>query len=305
MNKIPVFVISLKDSKRIDRITNRLNEIKINFKIIYGINGDKLEKKNRLHFFYDKEKTIENTGREFHPSEVGGCASHLKVYRYMIKNKIKKAIIMEDDAYPSSNLKDWINKNYELENNTILGFYAYPTDGLINKKPYKKFSDIKLNIHIASTQLCNCSCYQIDLETCKKIVELNKNKVSYYADWPFSRLKHNIKIAITIPFLVVIDDQNTLSLHQLRERILGEKTFQKLTKLKVLGKIFIFVKNLYYLFLIPFLLRKYKNYYLYYERFTEKIIKLFLNSFSNKNYNIKKIYHDKNFYASDISKLVK
>ncbi len=305
MNKIPVFVISLKDSKRIDRISNRLNDIKINFKIIYGIDGNKLKKKNKLHFFYDKKKTIDNTGREFHPSEVGGCASHLKVYRYMIKNKIKKAVIMEDDAYPSSKLKDWINKDYELEKNTILGFYAYPTEGLINKKPYKNFSDINLNIHIASTQLCNCSCYQIDLDTCRKIIKLTNNKVSYYADWPFSRLKHNIKIAITIPFLVVIDDQNTISLHQLRERIFGENTFQKLTNLKFLGKIFQFIKNLYYLFFIPFILRKYKNFYLYYERFTEKIIKLFLNIFINKYYNIKKIYHDKNFYALDLTKLVK
>lgn len=305
MNKIPVFIISLRDSKRIDRITNRLKDIKIDFKIIYGINGNKLEKKNKLHFFYDKKKTIENIGREFHPSEVGGCASHFKVYRYMIKNKIKKAIIMEDDVYPSSKLKNWINKNYELEKNTILGFYAYPTDGLIKKKPDKKFPEINLNIHIASTQLCNCSCYQIDLDTCKKIIKLNNNKVSCYADWPFSRHKHNIKIAVTIPFLVVIDDQNTMSLHQLREKIFRENSFQKLTKLKYLEKIFYFLKNIYYFFFIPFVLRKYKNFYLYYERFTEKIIKLFLNNFSNKNYNIKKIYHDKNFYASDISKLIK
>ena len=252
MSKIPVFVISLRGSKRLDRIINRLNSIKINFKIIYGIDGSKLERKNKLHLFYDKKKTIENTGREFHPSEVGGCASHLKVYRYMIRNKINKAIIMEDDAYPSSSLKNWINKNYKLEKNIILGFYAYPTDGLINKKPYKKFSDASLSIHMASTQLCNCSCYQIDLDTCKKIIKLNNNKVSCYADWPFSRHKNNIKIAVTLPFLVVIDDQNTMSLHQLREKISGKNIFLKFNKLKFLEKIFQFLKNLYYLFFIPF-----------------------------------------------------
>jgi len=300
-----VFIISLKGSSRLERITNRLRDINIEYKIIRGIDGNKKNKKKKLHFFYDKDKTIKNLGRELYPAEVGGCASHLKTYKYILKNNIKNAIIMEDDVYPSAYMYDWIKACIEIEDNLILGFYAYPTNSLIEKKIYKSFSNLDVTINLATTQVCNCSCYQINFETCKNILKFNGKKVNNIADWPFSRIKHKIKIAVTIPFMVIIDDRNTVSISNLREKIFKSSLYYKLSKFIFFKYFLKAIKYLYYILFIPFLTRKYKNIFFYYETFVEKKIKNFFNFFSKKYYNTNEIYYDPKFYIGDISKLIK
>jgi hypothetical protein len=304
-NKPIIFIISLKNSKRLRKITNRLNDINVEYRVINGIDGNKVNKKNKLHLYYDKYKTIKNIGREFHPAEVGGCASHLKIYRYICRNNIKNAIIMEDDAYPSSYIYDWVEAGVEIEDNLILGFYGYPAGGLIEKKIYKNFSNLDVTINLASTQICNCSCYQINIETCKNILSLNGKKVNNFGDWPFSRIKHKIKIGVTLPFMAIIDDENTTSLSSLRSQILKKGLYYRLSNVSFFGFLLPAFKELYYILFIPFLFGKYKNIYFYYERFVEKRIKNFLNYFSKNHYNIDKIYYDPKFYKEDISKLIK
>ena len=34
---------------------------------------------------------------------------------------------MEDDAFPSEMLKEWIKNNINYDNNEILSFYSYPS----------------------------------------------------------------------------------------------------------------------------------------------------------------------------------
>ena len=38
-------------------------------------------------------------------SKIGEAASHLKTYKYIIRNKFSQYIIIEDDAFPSVLLK--------------------------------------------------------------------------------------------------------------------------------------------------------------------------------------------------------
>ena len=51
------------------------------------------------------------------PSEIG-AAFVKKTYDYIVRNNIDQAIILEDDAYPSKKLYEWIKK-IKTENNEI------------------------------------------------------------------------------------------------------------------------------------------------------------------------------------------
>ena len=56
-NKIKVFVLSLKNSKRTKLIKKRLKDININFKILYGINGKSKTNYKKLEKLCNKKKT--------------------------------------------------------------------------------------------------------------------------------------------------------------------------------------------------------------------------------------------------------
>jgi hypothetical protein len=55
-NEIKVFILSLKDSKRINILRKRLKKIKVNFTVLFGINGNKKETHKELKELYDKKK---------------------------------------------------------------------------------------------------------------------------------------------------------------------------------------------------------------------------------------------------------
>ena len=110
-----VYIISLKRSKRIKKLTEKLKKTKIKYKIVEGVNGNNFFKNNKLNIISDEKKILYNVGRNMSPSEIGAAASHLKIYKYVVKNKIAQAIIMEDDAFPSEKLKEWIKKKYSCK----------------------------------------------------------------------------------------------------------------------------------------------------------------------------------------------
>ena len=125
-NELNVYIISLKHSKRVKKLKAKLKKSKIKFKIIQGVfDGNNLFKNGKLNKIVD-EKILYNVGRKMSPSEIGAAASHLKIYQYVVKNRLSQAIIMEDDAFPSSRMKEWIKK-ISAKNNEIISFYAYPS----------------------------------------------------------------------------------------------------------------------------------------------------------------------------------
>ena len=56
MKKIKVIIITLKNSVRLNILKERLKDIKINYKIFYGINGKDLAINNKLDLVYSKKK---------------------------------------------------------------------------------------------------------------------------------------------------------------------------------------------------------------------------------------------------------
>jgi GR25 family glycosyltransferase involved in LPS biosynthesis len=222
MKKIKVLIISLKNSKRLPYLKKKLNNLKIKFKIIDGINGNYYHKKKRLDKISDEKIIFKTIGRRMSPSEIGAAASHIKAYKFIVKNNIDQAIIFEDDAIPSGILREWINNDHKLDNNEILSFFAYPS-GFLEKKPFKKILNNKISLHYSKTHIYSNSCYQINNYTCKKILSITKGKVIGLADWPFNTSIHSIKLIVTLPFLTVINDRGISNLSASRNKILGEK----------------------------------------------------------------------------------
>jgi len=300
-NNIKIIVISLKNSKRISKLKKRLKKINVNYKIIEGIDGKLYKKKNKLNSIYDKKSTLKNIGRELAESEIGCAASHLKAYSYIIKNKIEQAIIMEDDAFPSKFLHQWIKNNIKIENNKILNFYCYP-DGFVRKKSYKSLFNNSIKLHNIIGHSCGAACYQINNYTCKKIISLTRKKVIGLPDWPFSTTYHKIELAITIPFLAFVDDNGWSHLRNDRKKVLKENQVIK----KLLHPILIKILRVpYYLSYLPYFISKYPNKYLYYEHYVQRIISKFKNIIFNNYLELTKIYYKKNYYYKDLKKIVK
>jgi glycosyl transferase family 25 len=299
MKQTPIFIISLKKSNRVNHLKKRLKDIKLNYKIFYGINGNNLNKKE-LKFIYSKTKTKKNIDRELSPSEIGAAASHLKIYNYIIKKKITQAIIMEDDAYPSALLKKWIKNNITVKNNEILSFYSYPSSSFLKKKYHRRVLK-KISIHRSLTHTYNNSCYQINNFTCKRIIKLTKNKVIGLPDWPFLINKENIYLSVTLPFMAIIDDKGISNLKLEREKILNKN---KLLKIILPENILSILRIPYYLSYLGFFL-KFKNKDFYYEHFFQKQLLRFKNFFFRNYIDINKIYYIKKYYVSDLRKFVK
>jgi len=300
-SNIKIIVISLKKSKRISKLKNRLNNINVKFKILKAIDGKLYKENNKLNYIYNKEITTKNIGREMSESEIGCAASHLKAYRYILKNKIKQAIIMEDDAYPSNFISRWIKSNVQVENNKILNFYCYPY-GVINKKPYKKFFNNSIKVHKVVGYTTGAACYQINNYTCQKIIRLTKNKVSGLPDWPFSILKDKIELMITLPFLAHIDDGGFSYLKKDRNNLLNENKFIKKKFFKIIIKI---LRIPYYLSYFPYFTSKYPNKYFYYEYYVHRIILKIKNFIFRKYLELETLYYKRDNYCKDLKKIIK
>jgi|LakMenE01Jun11ns_1017448.scaffolds.fasta_scaffold9892533_2 glycosyl transferase family 25 len=296
---IKIFIITLKNQARISRLKKIMKSLKLNYTIVKGIDGNSFEEKNSLDKIYDKNKTFSYIGRYLSASEIGCAASHLSLYKHIVKKNIAEAIIMEDDAVPSKKFAQWVNKGVKTKNNQIINFFSYPS-GFVNKKPVEKIYNIA-NVHAAKTHLSGTALYQINKFTCKKILKINGNKVICFADWPFNILRNKINLFVTLPFLAFIDDDGYSQNAYSRNIIL------KKNKLFFIKKIFpdLFLNPLryfYYLFCMPYILGIYKNFYYYFEHFLQKIYFEFLNIFTNLHYNLEKISYNKKYYPVDLRK---
>jgi GR25 family glycosyltransferase involved in LPS biosynthesis len=297
--KIQIFILSLKGSNRIINLKKRLKKIDIRYRILFGINGNLKKNHKKLRRLYNKKKTEHYIGRRLSYPEIAASYAHINAYKIIRREKIENAIIMEDDVYPSIDLARWIRKKIKIQNNFILSFNAYPALGFIYKKPQSKKVDNSIAIHISKTHLFNCACYQINLNTCQKILKLLGNKVCGFADWPFNLKKNNITLGVTLPYLsTFINDVSNIS--NARDK-LTKKSFNFINKLPI------YLQNtlriFYYLSFFPFLNKKYNNFDFYYERFFFQYLQLLNNFFFNKYLNTSKIFYNKKYYSLDLQEI--
>lgn len=109
MKKIPIFVISLKNSPRRDFIKARLDGLGLKFEFFDAVYGKELslEELNHIDFEFYQEKY--NTKKPLTLGEVGCAISHVKLYEHIVRNNIEQAIILEDDAIVSLYFEQIVN----------------------------------------------------------------------------------------------------------------------------------------------------------------------------------------------------
>ena len=293
-----IYVITLKNSKR-DLTIKRLKKLKLKFEIIYGIDGNKLSKK-RLLKIADPKKIELNIGRKLSLPEIGTSASHLLIYKKIVNQNIKQAIILEDDVYLSNTFSKWIKKNIKVKDNEIISFHASPS-GLIYKKNKKEIliGNDRVNIHKSKTHLYSCAAYQINFKTCLKILKITNHKVIGIPDWPFFTKDHKIKINLTLPFMSLIVDKGQSMLSEsrivsMKPRNLNYKFLPK--KLIIIVKSILFISFIPYFFSKKYRCKNYKEIFFYKEFFK------MLNYLTGNYYNLNEIFFKKKFYNKDLHK---
>lgn len=120
--KIPkIFVISLKNSKRRALIAHHLVGLSLDFEFFDAVYGKDLTKEELADVDFDFYPQRYNARKPLTLGEIGCAMSHIKLYEHIVKNNIKEAIILEDDAILSidfekiiSDALNKISKSYEI-----------------------------------------------------------------------------------------------------------------------------------------------------------------------------------------------
>jgi len=294
IRKTPVFLLTIKNSKREYLIKKRLNTLGIYYKIFYAIDG-----KNKSNFVvldrvYNKTKCRNEMGRDMSYSEISTAEGHLRIYKYIIKKNILNAVIMEDDCYPSEEINKWLKLNSFFKKKSYDVIQIHHSFGLAYKNSLEKINN-QFMIYRTCFTIPYATCYQISKNACRRII--NKNKlISRIADWPINFSENNLRQYVLLPYIA--------SLFYNHEATSFQKHIWDNYKIIECVKKFIPFYNLitafFYILHIPFFLRIYKNYAFYKESFLLKKIFYIKSFFSNKYINLEKTNKSKSFYAHDL-----
>ena len=293
-----LLILSFHGSKRLPKIRERLEALNLKFKIIYGVDASKKKNISLLKKNYNKKRAEYFLGRKMSYVEMTAPYVHTKAYKYIIKKKIKNCIILEDDIWPSKNLKSWINEKYHNNNPYIIGFSSY--DGFVEKKPkFRLFK--KYNIHPANTHLIHISAYMVNNNFCKIFLKNTKGKICGISDWPFDLLNNKISSSIALPYPVAVDESNISLLAKNRDKTTPSYKIKRYVPIKI----FSFFSFAYYILHIPYLTGRYPNIQFYREHFYKKKIAELRNIIFKNLINTKDIYLNPKFYENDLTKIVK
>ena len=290
---IPIFILTIKNSKRHKVIKLRLKKLKVKHKFFYGINGkDKINHKF-LDEKYDKNKAESTLGRKMPYTEISAAYGHLSIYKYIAKKNINRALILEDDAWPSKSLKKILEYKSLPKKIDIIGLNCY--DGFVLKKPIFNFLN-KFNIHIAETHLINISAYIISQNACKLILKKTKGKVISVPDWPLDFKRNRIISSIILPYPVIIDDKNFSYLRNDRAILTPKSKLKRFIPARVIN----FISFLFYIFHIPYINGRYPNHQFYKEHFFDKKMAYLKNVILKNQLNTKNLLLNEDFYLNDL-----
>lgn len=295
---IPIFVLTLKDSSREKIIRTRLEELKLRYKIFYGVNAKLKKNINFLNKIYDKKRALQVLERDLDLYDLACAYGHIKIYNYIARNRVQNSIIMEDDCFPSETFKEWvlIKKSF-LNNLDFVQFYS--NSGLIFKKPdillNKKFS-----IHKASTHLPLMNCYQINLKSCKFLLKYFNKKIFQTSDFPAEYFNKKIKQFFVTPIMAGthINHFRTSTNKKIWSSVKILSGLRKLVPAYSLFNALIHISHIFFLF------NKQTSYRFYKLNFLNYKIEI-LKNFFHKNYlNLSDLINNKNIYSKDIRKKI-
>lgn len=186
---LKVLIVSLKqDVAKRKVISEKLNNLNVNFEFIDAIYGKSLEQT----FFDDLQPAGKILNRGFLPTkgEVGCSLSHLKVYKKILQDKLEWACVLEDDAILDNKFSDFI-ENFNavnFDNLYILGGQEGLdiSSKLISKSIFikEKYGEILFNKVIFSENYVNRTCcYVISKKTAGKMIAIFEEGFYLADDW--------------------------------------------------------------------------------------------------------------------------
>jgi hypothetical protein len=309
MNSHPIILVkSMHGSPRLVRLKKRFKQLGIKkYKIFYGIKEDTKKKRDLIYSSYEKKKVKNILGRDMFFNEIASHYTTIRIYKYIVKKKIKNAICMDDDTYPSELFKKWLDANIILEGNKILGFFCAP-QGFIRKAEKKSFIKNKIFLHKSKTHLFISQCLQVTIEYCKNFLKITKGKIVGQCDFPFNLKKNGTEVLLTQPYIVYPFDGGFSYLRDsrdnLKQNLIPIKIRREIIKYPILIKCLTFFRILYYLSFVPFFIKK-TNFSYYKEYFFDKYKVMFLNFFSNRYIDINQQYIKHSNYPRDLRKFIK
>lgn len=143
-SSIKIFVVNLK--RRLDRreqIEKRLNDLSLtNYEIVDAVDGKELPED--LSELYNEQSAV-GLHRKLQKSEIGCALSHINIARKVVEQNLDYAIILEDDAEPTLQFKEFI-KNFNLEPNKFdfLMFGCFSSNEWFNGKLKTKIAPYTL-----------------------------------------------------------------------------------------------------------------------------------------------------------------
>lgn len=291
---IPVFVLTIKGSKREKIIKKRLQDLKLKYKIIYGINAKLKKNIKLLRRVYNRQKTLKVLERDLDYSDIACAYGHIKIYKYIVKNKIRNSIIMEDDCYPSSDFRQWVLiKDNFFDQIDFVQFYS--NSGLIYKKKYSKINN-KFIIHKAKTHLPLLNCYQINIKSCKFLLKYFKEKIFQTSDFPGEYFGKQIKQFFVTPVMAVTD-KNHITTSTNKKIWSSVHFFSRLRKFIFFYSLF---NALFHISHLLFLFNKKNSYKFYKKQFLDYKIQVLINYFFRNYINLPDLINNKNIYSQDI-----
>ena len=176
---IPVFVISLPDC--VDRrgsIRKSLDDLQIPFEFVDAVDG-----RHGLDSSHEPDVDRPGTNRMgliLSDAEFACALSHMQVYRRIIRNNIDWALVLEDDASPTPDLKTFIReRHYTDADLTQLHFFSTRVSRTGQKHLFGSYrSYLRTKFKSQST-----AGYVISNHAARHILE-NGLPITWEADWP-------------------------------------------------------------------------------------------------------------------------
>ena len=195
---INVFIVSLSDSERRDKIASQLDDVKISNYHFFDAFDARQMSESELSFLFDKDKFYSLYNRYPSKGEIGCTLSHLRLIEYISNHGIDEAIILEDDAIITKKfIKFYQDSHVDVNGVVILGyskvswlrsFYHYFKRRLIaNIKKYNSYSIGCINKQFT----CGTVGYYINLKNIRgnidRVLDIKPGHLaddwSFYADF--------------------------------------------------------------------------------------------------------------------------
>lgn len=273
----PVYLLTIRNSKREFIIKKKLDLLKIKYKIFYAIDGRDPVNFGTLDRYYDSKKSHYHLGREMTYFEKSCAEGHQRIYKYIIKKNIKNAVIIEDDCKPSKLLLKWLNLNDYFKKNEYDIIQIFHSFGKVYKSSCRKI--MNFSIYQSCFVIPYTTCYQISQNACRHIVKKNK-KIGRLVDWPINIHEGKIKQYVVMPDLVSLFPDHMTTSAQVD--LWKFHSFLKLLK-KIIPFYDVFT-TIYYFSHLPYIFSSARDYSYYKEKFLMKKIFYIKALFSSNEY---------------------